>query len=190
MVVLFQGGFRIIGLYLFLILLTSCTSKISSINSDRDLNLNENEGYLLLEVDTREDLKKIAIGGEKHIELTTRDLRSGSNYILVSLPAGDYHIEKVQTKKKFRFRLEEEYWTFQVEKNVISYIGTMSIKTSWFFANMELINNSSLALEYLEENFPNILSSREIVYSGPGEDRFFDLVRKKALQERKEGSSL
>jgi hypothetical protein len=167
---------KLFFIILCILLLSSCSAKISSIKSDKDEYLMISEGYLLLEISTNRNLEKILISGEKKIVLTRKELRAGSNYILTNLPAGDYQIEKVYTSAYFRFLFDEKIWSFHVEPNVISYIGTLEVRKSWFFSYFELINNSSLALEYLEEHFPNILGSRKIVYSGPGEDRFFDLV--------------
>ncbi|WP_162926324.1 hypothetical protein [Teredinibacter purpureus] len=46
----------------------------------------------MIAVDTNTDLESILIMGEKSILLTPDDLESGSNYILIKLPVGDYHI--------------------------------------------------------------------------------------------------
>jgi hypothetical protein len=155
---------------------------MKSIDVDKDLELTSQEGYLLMSVETVRDLKKIIISGKKKIELTTNDLKEGSNYILLPLPAGKYKIEKVFTKNKIYFEfdehLEEGIWRFNVAPNVISYIGNLEavVSSSGWRGRFEFVNQSSQALEYLEKEFPTILESRKIQYTGPGEDRFFQLI--------------
>lgn len=173
------------GLYYFVIcvgifLLTSCASRVSSIKKDVDVTLAPMEGYLMLAVNTNFDLKEIRLVGKSIILLTSEDLKSGSNYILVNLPAGDYHVKNIKLGQYIFNDFEKELWSFQVKENVISYVGHLDMQSKGNFfrlnAKIQLLNKSSFALEYLEENFSNILSSRKIQYFGPGEDDFFTAV--------------
>ncbi|WP_444996508.1 hypothetical protein [Aliikangiella sp. IMCC44359] len=163
----------------FVFILTSCATRVSSIKLDQDIKLEQDEGYLLIEVDTKRSLYKILLTGQKKIYLTKDDLKAGSNYIFINLPAGDYQIERIYTNYYSRFSFKNEYWNFSVKPRMISYVGSLQVKANYWggVASFELINNSSLALEYLEEKFPNVLENRLVEYSGPGEDRFFSHVR-------------
>ena len=175
----FYKLFFLLSFLFTLLFTTSCATKVSSIKQDRDLISSPEEGYLLIAVDTNVDLNSIDIDGEKDIILTEKDLISGSNYILVNLPAGDYVIETVRTSKYVRFELDDDIWEFQVKPGVVTYVGHLEVKTKiWgFLAFFELINKSSFALEYMEENFPEILAGRDMEYGGKGEERFFQTVR-------------
>lgn len=173
------------GLYYFVIcvytlLLTSCASHVTSIKKDVDVTLAPTEGYLMLAVDTNFDLKEIRLVGKTIILLTSEDLKSGSNYILVNLPAGDYHVKNIKLGQYIFNEFEKKLWGFKVKENVISYVGhlDMQSKGNYFSVNakIQLLNKSSFALEYLEQNFSNILSNRQIQYFGPGEDDFFTTV--------------
>lgn len=160
------------------VLLGGCATEVTSIRDGENAVLNEAEGFLLIEVDTTHDLESIWISGEKKIKLTSADLQAGSNYILVNLPAGDYEIYRVDLNGFFYYKLENDLWDFSVRKDIISYVGNLTFEghrwgTSGHFA---LINRSSFALEYLQDNFPNLLQSRSIEFSGPGADHFFDVV--------------
>lgn len=163
------------------LLLNACATKVKSIKNDRDINLKPNDGYLMLSVDTSVDLSRITIDGEKTIVLTRSDLRAGSNHILITLPAGNYYFDKIRFYIGLReayVELERGMWDFQAKPGMISYVGKLKVKSSRWGRNTQyiLINNSSQALEYLEQNFANILKSRTIDYQGPGDDNFFKVV--------------
>ncbi|WP_144391747.1 hypothetical protein [Pleionea sediminis] len=168
-------------LVIILSLLSACVSNVRSIKYDSDLKLETTEGYLLLAVETNVDLKSIHILGAKNIKLNRSDLLKGSNYILVDMPAGDYRIDKITMSSWLGYqyvKLDEEYWSFTIQPGVISYAGHVNVKSSIWSATgyFELNNKSSYALEYMEQEFPNIMANRTLVYEGPGEDGFLDFI--------------
>lgn len=170
-----------------LLLLSACATKVENIKQDIQTNqLELGQGYLMMTIETNADLHRIVIGGEKTIEVSQEDVRKGSNHILVALPAGDYYFERVTTNTlagkvyyDFDDEDEEQDWRFSVAPNGISYVGSFRVRNSnWgFYSSFTLINQSSQALEYLEENFPALLSNHNVSYQGPGEDAFFDVVK-------------
>lgn len=159
-------------------LVGSCATEVASIRDESRAALNEAEGYLLIEVDTTHNLDSISISGPKNIRLTSADLRAGSNYILVNLPAGNYEIDKVDLNNVFYYKLEDDMWEFSVRQGFISYVGNLTFQgSSWGLSgHFSLINRSSFALEYLEDNFPSLLESHRLEFGGPGSDGFFDVV--------------
>lgn len=170
-----------------LILLSGCVQKMESIKEDVALELNADEGYLLIAVDTNLTLEKIVFSGRKRIALTSADLQAGSNFILLTIPAGDYQIEQVYFGRRLRLDdFEDDLWQFKVNKDSISYVGHLTLQSRSYFwrvrSNIELLNKSSLALEYMEENFANIVNSKTMVYAGPGEDSFFEVVGRNNTQ--------
>ncbi|TLU64675.1 hypothetical protein FE810_11365 [Thalassotalea litorea] len=172
--------FRRLILIALAILTASCASNVTSIKEDIDNKLEVDEGYLLIAVDTSISLNKIWISGEKDIWLTADDLRSGTNYILINLPEGEYQIHKIKLNNWFSIvGFEDDLWNFKVEKGVISYVGHLDVQTSGWWSRrhrVELMNKSSLALEFLQDDFSTILANRKLTYHGPGEDEFFDIV--------------
>ncbi|MDN3651315.1 hypothetical protein QWY77_00760 [Thalassotalea ponticola] len=162
------------------LLLTSCATKVSSFKEDQDRHLEHKEGYLLFAVDTTYSLNELHLTGTKYIKLTADDLRAGSNYILVSLPEGQYSIDKIKFNRYLQIKdFEDGLWDFTVNEGMITYVGHLQIYTPSFwssYSNVKLLNKSSIALEYMQTNFSNILDQRKITYAGPGEDSFFDVV--------------
>lgn len=162
------------------ILLTACASQVSSVKEDINVELDAKQGYLMLAVDTNYNLRDIRLYGKKNIVLTSEDLKAGSNYILASIPAGEYRVESIRIGSYIFKKFEKKLWSFEVKENVISYVGHLDMQTkSHFFSvssKIQLLNKSSYALEYLEENFKNILASRKLQYWGPGKDAFFETV--------------
>lgn len=161
-----------------LIFLCACASQVSTIKQDRDLNLESNRGYILLGIETAHNLKSITIAGPEDIRLSHQDLRQGTNYLLVDLREGDYSIEKIQLDGYWRIELEEEKWQVQIRPGQINYVGHLElVSRGWGGYVTELVNRSSESLEFMEEKFPTILASREIIYGGPGKDFFYQTVK-------------
>ncbi|WP_346836810.1 hypothetical protein [Microbulbifer sp. SAOS-129_SWC] len=166
-------------LILFSLMLSACVTRVDAIKRDKDIGLAKDEGYLLIAVDTNQQLEKIHIRGEKALILTADDLKSGTNYILTKVPAGHYKIRRVDFNSFYGYRLTGGIWGFDVEPNVISYVGTLDVvKNRWSLdARVELSNRSSEAMEFLEGNFPELSGIRSVKYCGPGEDDFFEIVK-------------
>lgn len=163
---------------LVLLLLVGCSSQVRSIKTDALVPLAQNQGYLLLGVETNSDLDYILIDGPKRIRLSSEDLRTGTNYLLVDLPAGRYTIEKVRLSRYWKFDLDDaDNWQFNIDAQKISYVGHFEFVSSGFwwnmFARLELVNRSSEALAFMEQSFPGTLSGFTLVYRGPGQDPFF-----------------
>lgn len=178
----------LLALLFFALVLSGCISKVTSIKVDKDRKLDEEMGYLLMAVDTNVDLKSITVIGERNFKLTSEDLRRGSNYILIDMPEGSYHISQVNQRNwlgEYYVTLEEEYWTVNIERGKVSYIGDMTIRSSRFnlSGRFILVNKSSFALEFMEREFPNILANRTMVYRGPGKDTFLKNVTQKNTSE-------
>ncbi len=167
-----------------LLFISGCATRVISLKEDKDIHLQEDEGYLLLAVDTSIDLNKIFITGEKNIMLTEQDLEAGTNYILINLPAGNYEFEKINLNSYWRLTLKQDIWDFQVKSNAISYIGHFKFKNffSGFTTKLALENKSTDALEFMEEKFPKILATKAMIYGRVEQDRFFELVAREAAK--------
>lgn len=160
-------------------LLSSCSSTVSSIKEDVDVNLSSDSGYLLVGINLNRNIRSIEIVGPKDVNLTQQDLKFNTNYFLVEMPIGDYRFDKVRLNKIYRMELKKGYWDFKVNPGEISYVGHLQIQASGAWStntHLELKNKSVNALVFLENNFPNILAKRKVRYRGPGNDRFFELV--------------
>ena len=165
---------------------SGCAQKMESIKEDVALNLRSDEGYLLIAVETNLTLEEIIFSGRKKIALTSADLQAGGNYILIPLPAGNYELDKVVFRQNLAIdSFDDDLWQFSVRKGSISYVGHLTLysrSTYWrVYSNIELLNNSSIALEYMEQNFSNIVANKPMVYAGPGEDAFFEVLMQDQL---------
>ena len=171
--------FRFTIAFLFAFLIFGCAQNRSSIKEDVDVLTEVDQGYLLMSIDTNRSLKSIRIFGHQDFKLTQDDVQSGTNYILLPLEAGNYYIDKVEVNNWMSYRFDEEHWSFKIEKGMISYVGDFVFQARGLWsrvAEVELENNSSSAYEFMEENFSNILSSRQIRYHGPGTDNFLAFI--------------
>ena len=171
---------RILLATLLLVSLCSCQStKVTTIAKNEDKLLDPNSGFFLLGIETNRNMKFIEISGPTDIQLTAKDLKEGTNYLLIDLSAGNYAVERVQLGNYRYISLEdEENWKFSVVPGQINYVGHLELNTSQnaFYSSAELVNRSSEALQFLEKEFSAILTNRKLKYGGPGEDAFFDFI--------------
>lgn len=169
------------------VFLVGCVTRVESIQRDVDSGLESEQGYLLIAVDTNRELNEIHIDGPRNLVLTAADLDQDENYILFKAPAGEYEIKKIDLSKYFGFRLQRGDWTFSVQPGVISYVGDLKVRLNRFSfgGSFELVNEASEAQEFLERKFPSLISSREVHYFGPGEDDFFQAVKRYDRREEK-----
>ncbi|MFT5164413.1 MAG: hypothetical protein ACI9FJ_003014 [Alteromonadaceae bacterium] len=164
----------------FMLLLSGCSTTVTSLKQDKDKVLLQNQGFVLLGIQTNRSLKQVEISGPQNIDLGAKDIKDGTNYLLVDLEAGVYTIERVLLDSYWRTSFDdEEPWTFEVVPGKISYVGHLEIvqRGNWRRrSSTELVNRSSEALEFLADNYPNILANRTVSYGGPGQDRFFNYL--------------
>ncbi|WHI47300.1 hypothetical protein [Microbulbifer sp. VAAF005] len=172
------NNFRLIICIWLLFQLSGCITPVKPIVDGQNNSLDLDEGFLLVAIDTNFNLDKIKIKGAKHFFLSRENLHSGSNYILFKAPAGEYRFDKIFLGYAFSYDLDEEYWSFQINPGVISYVGHLAVDQSLFQfrARIELENRSTEALEFLEESFPELIKIKNIQYAGPGKDDFFEIV--------------
>lgn len=173
--------------FTLIFLLSSCTAKLQSLKTDKDVHLDDGEGYLLMEINTEISLSRLYVSGPTRFSLSYRDLRKGSNYVLINLPAGEYEFIRAEMKDYYINISDDNLdWTFEIKPDAISYVGALQIEKIWdkkFY--LELVNKSSMAQEFLESKFQNILNSKQVVYQGPGEDDFFEDIQKLRRKEAK-----
>lgn len=169
-----------IWLALALVLITACSQSVNSIKTEPQQTLAPNEGYLLLSVNTNTSLKSISATGPKRLFFTQDDLKNGTNYILVAVPAGDYQFVDVNFEGRYYARLTYDVWNFSVEAGKINYVGHLKVK-SLYFDNSDgaifLSNNGSEAFNHMQQNFPRLVKSHAMRYAGQGDDFFFSFIQ-------------
>jgi hypothetical protein len=98
------------------------------------------------------------------------------------LAPGEYTISQIEVSSNYYFSLKKEYWRFVIAPHSINYAGNLKVRTEHMFSNQAyfaMMNESSSALEFLEEKFPNLLRSKELRYVGPGTDDYFQFALSK-----------
>ena len=75
-------------------------------------------------------------------------------------------------------KMKAEHWAFQVRPGHINYVGdvVIQIDNTQRRAAVMLVNRSSGALEFLEQQFPDSLAEGPPVYGGQGDERFFEMA--------------
>ncbi|MBB6522156.1 hypothetical protein [Pseudoteredinibacter isoporae] len=170
---------RIISIFLVVsvLILSSCASRVSTVQSDTAKPIKNSEGYLLLGLSSNMYLEFIVIDGESKIMFTKDDVRYNSNYLFTALPAGEYRIKSVKTGRYTGYSLLGDIWSFSVAPGTISYVGDFKFERRNWNNDMLIVNRSSYAYEFMKERFPNLLKAHSITYTGQKEDRFFELMQ-------------
>ncbi len=165
---------------LFLFMLSGCAGPITPVPQGGSVELLPEQGLLLLAIDTPYALRDIEIRGERGLFLEEEHLKKGRHYLLVPTEAGEYYFDGVE----FIWVLDLEHddrplWSFRVVPGRTSYAGTFSASdaAAMMLGRFELINEASMALEYMEETFPELLARFPLVFTGVGEDDFYERLR-------------
>ena len=178
--------FHLMLLSSILLLLAGCVAtSVSSQKQDTDKLVETNQGYLLIGLVNDYDIQALYVWGEENLKLTREDLSAGENYILLPVKAGEYYFGRIDYNYYYRTSLNEDDWRFEVKPGRINYVGHLTVEQPfyYFFANhIELKNRAATAQLFMEKYFPGLLTSREMFYAGPGQDRFYSLIA--ALEEQ------
>lgn len=167
--------------------ITSCASTVNEV-SDGSQVLPENMGYVLIPVISNTNIHQIRFLGQTFFQLDKNNLTSKRNFILIELPAGQYSYSKLFLNQLVVLDdFEDGVWDFTVKAGVINYVGDFVVHNNsriWgkYQLSVSIENNSSVALEYLEKQYPTILQSYELTYNGPGEDDFFPFIKSLTTQ--------
>ncbi|WP_299771931.1 hypothetical protein [uncultured Pseudoteredinibacter sp.] len=162
---------------LFILLLSSCASRVTTIQNDENRTIEQGQGYLLLGLSSDLYLEFIVIDGEKKIMFTKDDVRYNEDYLFTPLPPGDYRIKSVKTGQYTGYELLGDIWSFSVSPGTVSYVGDFQINRKNRSNEMQIINRSSYAYSFMKANFPNLLSKNPMTYTKEKEDRFFELMQ-------------
>lgn len=184
---------RIIIIFSFVFFISSCATSVTSQKKDSSTLTSSEQGYLLLGVESGFDLDYIILTGRERLKLTSADLQAGLNYLLIPVSAGIYEVGEVRTAASYRFIFDDEdekdLWKIEVRPNAISYGGHLSVRTRHYYsptARFELENRTSQTLDYMGENFPQLINELPLLYNGPGEDRFIQYARSIGMLETTE----
>ncbi|MEM8499624.1 MAG: hypothetical protein AAF542_16495 [Pseudomonadota bacterium] len=136
-------------------------------------NLEADQGWLLLIIHADMELHEIEISGAESISIKRKDIPPGHSIHLRKVEAGEYTIRDVDITTFYRFTLTPDEWKFRVFPGAITYVGHFDVQSlSNDRARLELVNRSSVALEYMQREHLELLEQIPFKYGGPGEDMF------------------
>lgn len=147
--------------------------------------LDEDEGYILVAFNIEQGYipTYVTLSGEGWgNNLRYDDIDSTTNYWIEAVSAGTYQWDRLYLAKNIYLDIEDAELTIKVEAGKISYAGHLSLYTEMNVDRDSLIggarfyfnNKSSKAMEYLENNFSELIQQHGVIYSGQQRDNFFD----------------
>ena len=205
-------GTCVAGLVFAALALAACASPrpIPVVLPDRPLSLAENEGLLIVQIDTNSNVQRISAGAR----VISENLPKGQHIWIASLPAGRYawsevRIEFVGLRNSYRpgqFKgLNEHEFEFDVVAGQINYPGELVIRTdpdsyhfevyrgrSGYYWDISIRNrnHSAMAIRSLLKSHSTLLDGYAVRYAGSSGDGFLDYyTREKARIRGSAGAS-
>ncbi|WP_223669327.1 hypothetical protein [Kangiella shandongensis] len=174
---------RIIALaFATLVLLTvGCASKLSNFSKKGVLQPEESMGIVVIAYESDTSIHSLIFSGSGKYKLEHTLYDNDHNFVVTSMPAGTYDITRVKIYNKYNFislgSNQDENWKINIEPNKINYIGHFSINRIGRGYRVQTKNSSTLALDFLKNNFNELLKRYPLVYAKDGpEDEFFEYV--------------
>ncbi|KMT66949.1 hypothetical protein [Catenovulum maritimum] len=169
--------------FVSVIFLASCKSTIepSPVKQVNDQNLPKGYGYLLIGLDTNAYIKEISIKSWITYVYKPDSAIDEGEYLLVSLPAGNYELTQVISGLR-EYSLDSKLdWSFRVIEDKINYAGHLELRElfvnegpSWFKLNW--VNKLSRAQSHIDSQYMNLSDKYLMAYSGFGVDHFNQFV--------------
>lgn len=162
------------------------SNQIINIEDNDDLLLDEDEGYLLLALETDEEIDSMIIKSDKFGgNLNFREVQPGHNIALIKLKAAHYHWDASMyygKKARVRFTYAKDEYDFRVEPGVINYPGTWNSTLHFTHSNKvyQIITKNNLLsteLDQLENINPQIFENYDLKYQGKYQDNFFSFYK-------------
>lgn len=109
------------------------------------------------------------------------ELVNDDRIIVSSIPAGTYDIFKVKIINKYHYidldDSEEQNWKMNIQPNKINYVGHFSLVKKGTGYRVQMRNDSTSALIFMEKHFGELLNKYPLVYSKDGaKDEYFPFL--------------
>ena len=156
------------------------------------VDLAENEGILILHVDTDVELKRLSLRSGQIAE----DLPKGEHVWIVRARSGEHAWNRVDFGKEFGRRahvyveqfdgLSDEEFIFEIKAGSINYPGALIVRSettpqpSVWIRNR---NHSAMAVRALLTQHPELLQSLPLRYAGSSGDEFLEFYTKERNPE-------
>jgi len=170
-----------ISLLLSAFFLISCGSNLQRFSNEQTIQPETNMGVVVFAARTNIALSKITISGTTSATLDTELFSKEHDFVVTTLPAGEYEYSKVYLFYNYRYLKlggsDELDWTFTVKPNAINYVGHLDIFNEYGRYFVQNKNESTLAIEFLEKEYPDLLKKYPLVYGKNGiKDEFFEFI--------------
>ncbi|PXF63080.1 hypothetical protein [Kangiella spongicola] len=162
---------------LFILLLSGCVSKLSNFTNDQKLTPESNMGVVVIAYDSDTAIHSLVFSGPSTFELEHNLYDNKHNYVVTSFPAGTYDITKAKIYSKYYYinlgSDEDANWKINIKPNKVNYIGHFNIDKVGSGYKVQIKNSTTLALEFLQENYQDLITRYGLVYSKDGPDDEF-----------------
>ncbi|AOE50213.1 hypothetical protein [Kangiella sediminilitoris] len=176
---------RIIALAMVIAIafLSGCTTKLQNFSNNQKLEPDNSNGIVVIAYESDTAIYSLTFSGPGNYELEHTLYDDNHNFVVTSIPAGTYDITKVKIISKYQYiplgTNEKANWKVNIEPNKINYIGHFNIENVGRGFIVQIKNSSTIAMEFLQKNFPDLLARYQLTYSKDGpEDAFFDYINK------------
>lgn len=155
---------------IFLIILTSLwLISVLSFGGTKNIKdtdeLEKNEGILLSNVSSNDNDIFILFESNENTTAESEILEINNELKVVPLAAGEYQIFEVRKNNNYaRFR---RLYNFTIEKNKITYIGDIGVKSTDEKVNAMVFDKSNKVKTMLEKQYPNIYKKYEFINKAP-----------------------
>lgn len=138
-------------------------------------------GVIVFGLESNTNIISIQMSGSGSYELSG-ELVDDDRIIVSRIPAGTYDIFKVKIIDKYHYidldDSEEQNWKMNIQPNKINYVGHFSLVKKGAGYRVQMKNDSTTALSFMEEHFSELLNKYALVYSKDGvKDEFFPYLK-------------
>ncbi|TQV84446.1 hypothetical protein [Aliikangiella coralliicola] len=166
-----MNKFVVVAFLIFII--SACSPSRVSVMSTQQIDNPEKirqKTLLLFAIDSQAYIKEIHLSGKKNLVVEAKP------YQVISLPPGEYQISKLDFGRGY-ISLEDsrfpETWKFDVKRGALNYIGHIYVQhLGNNYYNYDLLNQSTAAVKYLENEQPLLLKNTVLNYGGKDRDDF------------------
>ena len=154
---------------------TALLAGVRKVDPGESIELEPDEGLLVIGVDTPIDLKYLRVkrNGAWFDAGSLRSMKAGLTSQLYVVPEGKYRWDEVSVGY-FRFVMgDDEEYAFDVKPGVINYPGHLVFRPRGdFHALLHVTNRGLLSLDWLQQQHPTLIAEHELAYAGHYPDPF------------------
>ena len=169
---------HLVSIFLTVFLFSCQLTSIRGVFPSDPIEIEDDYGYLFLPIYQNRITREITVIGEINFYLDYRHLSRDGNPILLKIPAGDYHFGSSKlysnigdsSDLKSNSVFDDDQYRFTVKSGKVNYLGHLYINNSAHTfsgrVNVNLVNSSQKAIEYLDAAYSGLLDLYTFSYVG------------------------